>query len=147
MSFESVECTPWAIFEVPVLHSLYSVLFLLSCLVEARAASGGAAARRLGLARGLMVGGLAGAAGTRRFRGWCDFCFVRCRRAIVRGWSPSAEKQEKTTYVWSGGGKEVKIMWRISLTTNPGSRSRHLLRFVGAWCPNVAVEKKAFCLR
>ena len=33
MSFESVECTPCAIFEVPVLHSLYAVLFLWSCLV------------------------------------------------------------------------------------------------------------------
>ena len=68
MSFESVECSSRVIFEVPILHSLYSVLFLLSCLVEAWAASGGAAARWLGLARGL-VGGLAGVAGTRRFRG------------------------------------------------------------------------------
>jgi len=46
-------------------------------------------------------------------------------------------------------GREVKIMgewWRVSLTTNPGSWGRHLLQFVAARCPDVAVEQKAFCL-
>ena len=77
-------------------------------------------------------------------------CFGDSGPATVRGWPPAVHAIGKNNLGMERrrgtGGKNHGRMVEDFSYHRSRSLSRRLLRFVGARCPDVAVEQKAFCL-